>query len=51
MKNKHLKKLNHEEWASGLMISNIIEIHEKIDVNIAADVWKKTVGHKFENQY
>ena len=45
------KKLNHNERPPGLMISIVFENHLKIDVKIAADVWKKLGIHNFENEY
>ena len=38
-------------YAFGLTFTDVFEIHEKIDVNIAGDVWKKRGMHKFQNEY
>ena len=39
-------------WNSfGLTFTDVFEIHEKIDVNIAGDVWKKRGVRKFQNEY
>ena len=38
-------------YAFGLTFTDVFEIHEKIDVNIAGDVWKKRGVHKFQNEY
>ena len=38
-------------YAFGLTFTDVFEIHEKIDVNIAGDVWKKWGIRRFENEY
>ena len=40
-----------ELHAFGLTFTDVFEIHEKIDVNIAGDVWKKRGVRRFENEY
>ena len=38
-------------YAFGLTFTDVFEIHEKIDVNIAGDVWKKRGVRRFQNEY
>ena len=38
-------------YAFGLTFTDVFEIHEKIDVNIAGDVWKKRGMRKSQNEY
>ena len=38
-------------YAFGLTFTDVFEIHEKIDVNIAGDVWKKWLVAQSENEY
>ena len=41
-----------KSWhAFGLTFTDVFEIHEKIDVNIAGDVWKKRGVRRSENEY
>ena len=37
--------------AFGVTFTDVFEIHEKIDVNIAGDVWKKRGVRRFQNEY
>ena len=36
--------------AFGVTFTDVFEIHEKIDVNIAGDVWQKRGGRTFANR-
>ena len=38
-------------YAFGVTFTDVFEIHEKIDVNIAGDVWKKRGIRKSQNEY